>query len=346
MKAYLKWLYGYKNFGDELLFLWVLERIFKNNPIEELVVEAGDPERLQRWLNQNYNPFLNPDWKKKIHIVGIQQHKSRKKTHIMNMLGRGKYKKYFKFFWGGEVLNEERPSPHDGRNLVLLYRHSLKHKNFALLWGLGPYKKKKTQRLYKYILPRAQTIVTREKYSYAVAQHILDKKGKSKKNLYLYQDFSLSVLQKAAHMLAKETEGEVLIDTMLKEENPEIGTREVDTTGKGYVLININSYIFNKKSMERIQDFCTTYSHCQKIYFPCDMTNDIKYFESIKKVVPNLVLFDRTKHSLIETLRLFYNAKSWLGARLHFLYPLKAYNRPLEALVYKEKIKKLIIQVD
>jgi hypothetical protein len=45
----------------------------------------------------------------------------------------GKYKHLFKFFGGGEVLSDERPFPHDGRNLPLLFNYSIRKKQFVLL---------------------------------------------------------------------------------------------------------------------------------------------------------------------------------------------------------------------
>ncbi|MDO4713235.1 MAG: hypothetical protein Q4B28_00820 [bacterium] len=53
MHIYLKGYYGYKNFGDELLFFGVVEEIFRHYPVEELVVEVGDPQRMQQRVKKN-----------------------------------------------------------------------------------------------------------------------------------------------------------------------------------------------------------------------------------------------------------------------------------------------------
>ncbi|NOZ44925.1 MAG: hypothetical protein GXP45_07445 [bacterium] len=49
---------------------------------------------------------------------------------------RNPYQDYYKFFGGGEVLNEERPFPYDGWNLYFGY-HLWKSKSlFSLLGGI------------------------------------------------------------------------------------------------------------------------------------------------------------------------------------------------------------------
>ncbi|MEI7919127.1 MAG: hypothetical protein WCH65_02735 [bacterium] len=48
-------------------------------------------------------------------------------------MGQGKYKKIYKFFGGGEVLSDERPFPHDGRNIPLLFNYSVRKGKFVLL---------------------------------------------------------------------------------------------------------------------------------------------------------------------------------------------------------------------
>ena len=53
MKGFLKGYYGYKNFGDELLLLGVISYITQQYALDELVIEAGDPIRLESWLDRH-----------------------------------------------------------------------------------------------------------------------------------------------------------------------------------------------------------------------------------------------------------------------------------------------------
>jgi polysaccharide pyruvyl transferase WcaK-like protein len=41
MEGYLRGYYGYKNFGDELLFFGVVRRLFAKYPLTKLFVEVG-----------------------------------------------------------------------------------------------------------------------------------------------------------------------------------------------------------------------------------------------------------------------------------------------------------------
>ena len=73
--------------------------------------------------------------------------------------------------------------------------------------------------------------------------------------------------------------------------------------------------------------------------------NDDKFcFSTIKKYISGLEMYDWTKHSLIESLSLFYHADGGIGARLHFLLPLRLYGKPIVAIPYADKINKLIIK--
>lgn len=329
MKALLKWLYGYKNFGDEMLFLWLIDRIWQNYDIKKLCVEVGDKERIDRWLVEN-KEFIGHMFDK-LDTFEISQNRWKKLTHIMTILGLNPYKKYFKFFWWWEVLNQERPFPHDWRNIPILYNRTVRHKNFVLLGWVWKDTKLRTRMLYKYLLPKAQKTVTREKFSY---QHALKYSYKVEQ----FQDFSLSVLNAAKKKLESQ---EHSVFHSLKEKLTQLfGHKEQQK----YVLININSYIYNQDSIDKIKKFCDKYSNCKKIYFPCDMEDDLKYFDLLQEEIEDLVMFDWTEHTLLETLKLFWDCEAGLWARLHFLYPLKVFSKPLEPLVYKDKVRKLILE--
>jgi hypothetical protein len=110
-----------------------------------------------------------------------------------------------------------------------------------------------------------------------------------------------------------------------------------------YILINLNKKSRNPENIEIIRSFTKKYPDAKKIFFPCDIQDDLKLFSLLRAEIPELELFDWTKHSLMESLHLFFAAQAGIGARLHFLYPLKIFAIPFEAIVYSDKVRKLIL---
>jgi polysaccharide pyruvyl transferase WcaK-like protein len=76
---------------------------------------------------------------------------------------------------------------------------------------------------------------------------------------------------------------------------------------------------------------------------PCDINYDTIFFAELKERFPDMILRDWTTCSLDQTLAMLAGARFGIGARLHFLYVLKVAKVPFEALVYQEKVKKLIL---
>lgn len=309
-KAYLKWYYGYKNFGDELLFFGVVDRIFSQNPeIEELVVEVGNKVWMEYRVKKNHDKYLSQDYYQKITFVEIKQHRWKQLTHLLSFLGFGKYRTYFKFFGWWEVLSDERNFPHDGRNLPILFFSTIRNKRFMLLGGIGKPQKRRTKILYNFLLPRAKGIITREQTSYQTAL-------KRNPLVTIHQDFSENIIQNIECKNNKEPDS--------------------------YVLINCNIKSRNTEAKQDIINFCQTHSQHKKIFFPCDMNDDMYCFFDLQQDIPDLEMYDRTKHSFPDSLCLFKFATAAIWARLHFLLPLKLYKRPFIAIKYAEKIYKMI----
>lgn len=310
MDAFLKGFYGYKNFWDEMLFFWLVNWIDASYDISKLVVESWDHIRLEDRIKDNKNylwPILD-----KLEIVPINPYKLRYLSHALNLFGLGKYRNFFKFFGWWEVLDDSRKFPHDWRNISLLYNTTIRKKRFVLLWWIWTSKKKLTKSLYAFIIPRARNIICREKVSYHIAK-------KYNPEAIEYEDFSLTILKTFAKSPGKKT----------KPPFP-------------YILINLTPKSRWKESLNKIQSFCEDYPKHKKIFFPCDINDDLQYFIQLKKSIPEIELYNRTKHSLDETLELFYNSDWGIWARLHFLYPLKIFKKNYQALVYEEKIEKMI----
>ena len=310
MEGYLRGYYGYKNFWDELLFFGVIKELFVKYSLTKLFVEVGNKQWMEDRVWENYQGLLTEKQLNSIKFVGAKQHKYKLVTHIINFLGLGKYKKTFKFFGGGEVLSDERPFPHDGRNIPLLFNYSVQKKQFVLLGGIGKSTKWQTEKLYNYLLPRAEKIVVRDRDSYQIAKKF------NPENTVLYNDFA--------------------------QETIESFKPKASSSKQKYILININKQMVNHENISKIKAFCAKYPNHKKIFFPCDMNDDTHCFPIIKKYISDLENYDWTKYPLAESLSLFHHADAGIWARLHFLLPLKLYDKPIVAIPYADKINKLM----
>jgi polysaccharide pyruvyl transferase WcaK-like protein len=169
----LKWYYGYKNFGDEVLLLWVVPYLFTNYPLDHLYIETADKNWLDTRLTR-HDELLGEVSNK---ITLIDKHTARD------------YKRDELFLWWGEVLTDGRPFPYNGRNYLLRYPMTILRGSYHLLWGIGTPKKRLSARLWKFLVGKAKTVVVREKRSYEIAgRYRAD--GKT----VLYHDFAEDVL--------------------------------------------------------------------------------------------------------------------------------------------------------
>lgn len=361
MNIFLKWFYGYKNFGDELLLLGVLNYLQEHYTIENIVIEAEDKIWLEHRIRKN-KMFLG-DVYKKIHYQALITSKVGKALDILKrVFWKDKYKSYHKFFWGGEVLNPERSWLHSWRNLYWYYIFGNKNPQYSLIGGVWKITHPKHKKLYKKILPKAQKIILREKDSYKIVCDFLkDELGLPTDNVELYQDFSLSILEQSLNIFqqqeqpnsqASQTKRYQKIKSDVTQWAEKVvnflktwvlETQKPIQSQEEYILINITANRTDDETVNKISKFAEEYATTRKFFFPCDIKDDLPLYEALKEKIPDLEIFNRTEYSLIETLHLLYHAKAGIGARLHFLYPLKVFNRPLEAIVYKDKVRKLIL---
>ena len=308
MKIYLKWFYWYKNFWDEVILFWLLNYLQKEYNPDEIVLEVWDVEWIQNRFSKN-KIYLQPGIEDKIDFVENKVI-SKRFRQILSFFGINKYKKYFKVFGGWEVLDESRNFPHDWWNLVLLHHYSIRKWKFILVGGVWTSEKFRTKRLFKYILPRAKKIICREKTSFERVNSYW------KNNAILYDDFSKNIFESGQKS---------------KEEKN--------------LLINISPKYFNKENLENIKKFVEKYSsNCKKIFFPADINLDKVLFTDIRKIVPDLEIYDRTKHNLQDTIDLFSNCIRWIWSRLHFLYPLKLFWKKFENISTSDKVRKSLIE--
>ncbi len=362
-KGFLKCYYWYKNWWDELLLMWVIPFLFKRYKLEKLYIEVWDRKFVLDFFEKN-NKFIK-DYKNKIELIPKDDVN---KYNIKNCL---------KFFWWWEVLTDEieiKPKKNVGSgkktmkfsrkskkfldlskldeiekvdeidqivenikkskfskfmsdllfmtksfaskyfarawwNYYLKYYNDIQKWNFVLLWWITKPHKPTTKLLYNLMLPKAKEIVCRDSVSYQLALTY-------NKKSFLYDDFGRDFLKNES--------------ILLKSSNSK------------YILININSKAFSDENLQKILDFVEKFKNYKKIFFPCDLKDDLQYFEVFKKYIPKLELYNWTEHTLEEILSLFKNAKAWIWTRLHFLISLQYYKVYFEPIVYAEKIYKLI----
>jgi polysaccharide pyruvyl transferase WcaK-like protein len=140
--------------------------------------------------------------------------------------------------------------------------------------GIGKPSKSWTEKLYAYVLPKAEKILVRDKDSLQIAKKL------NPESTVLYQDFAQETIETIQH--------------------------KISTIKQRYILININKQMVNKENIHKIIEFCSQYPDHKKIFFPCDMNDDKFCFSHIKKYVSGLEMYDWTKKTLEESLSLFY----------------------------------------
>lgn len=308
MKLYVKGFYGYKNFGDEVILFGLLNFLQKQYNPEKIVVEVWDLQRIQSRVNMNLE-FLDQWVLDKLDFVENSEI-SKRFRQILSILWFGKYRDFFKVFGGWEVLDESRKFPHDGRNLAILHHKNILKKQFILVGGIWKNSQNKTKFLFKFLLPKAQKIYCREKTS-------LSRASKYGWDCKLIDDFCTDALSRKKIETKKDK--------------------------KSNILINISPKYFCENNLKKIENFVWNASpDCDKIFFPADINLDKDYYSEIIKNIPNLQIYDRTKHKLVDTINLFENCVWWIWSRLHFLYPLKYFWKDFESLSDSDKIKKNI----
>lgn len=177
---------------------------------DEIDILCGDPQWLEQWVLQH--KYFMPPLFHKLHFLP--------KPNLIEQIKMffGNYQKKYDLiiFGGGEVLDESRRFPHDGRNIPLLYRNYVSNNKFILLGGFGEHKKHRTKVLHQMLFDQAQFIGARDVRSMKQAQFYV--KDNEKKKIKLFGDFCLSLLEE--------------VQEIFKQENIE------NTKGK-YVLINL-----------------------------------------------------------------------------------------------------------
>ena len=264
------------------------------------------------FLNKNFSPkniFIDC-WDKNWLNFWLEKNEKYldKKNYICVQNQKPKFDLLVLWWWDGFSAN----FPHNWFNYLIKYFSKIKSKNFVILGGVStPIWNQKY--LYNYILPRAKKIILREKYSFELAK-------KYNQNSYLYEDFAFESLVKWS---------KTNIDINLDKWN--------------YVVYNVNKYVENSETIWKCINFYEKNKIFDQVYMPFDMNyNDQKYYEILKKYIPNLKFWDWTRYSLDENIKFLACSKAWIWARLHFLIVMKYFWKTFLPFVYQEKVQKFL----
>lgn len=315
MRFYLKGYYGYKNLWDEFLLLGLLSWLSwvsaQEGSIEHIVIETKNKERLTARLSENKQYFTVP-------------------LEVITAVGPDNiYKKdptYIKLFGGGEVISDARPFPYNGRNYLMKFADTIFRNRFWILWGVWTERKIGTKWLYTQILWRAERVVVREKSSFDVA-------SKYTKKAQLYHDFCLNLLEQVLPRKAKKP-------LPTNTSSSKIATSKTTQN----ILINVNTYIRNSTTKEKIKELTKQFPEATFWFMPAEIWSDDTLFAQIQEIIPTIKLYDRTEYSVEETCKFIQTIDYGLAARLHVLLLLDYFGVPFTALIYQEKIVKMLAE--
>lgn len=174
MIIYLKWYYGHKNFGDELLLFGVLDYLKNTFQAKTVYIESQNTAWLQQRFSQNTS--LLPAW-----LVVIP---CKKRSNLFT-------KRDLTVFWWWEAVTDARGFPYNGWTYMFWFFWTIITWKYIVLWGVGTIRFVSTNWLYNLFLWNAQNIIVRDAWSYSIAK-------KFNKNTTLYHDFAYDVLEKIA----------------------------------------------------------------------------------------------------------------------------------------------------
>lgn len=308
---YLKWYYGYKNFGDELLMLWVINYLFEHYPLEILYIEVWDKERCQSRLEKHIS-FL---WDRLCNVRLISKH------DIVSVIRYSIIDPWVhKFLWWWEVFAPARGWFHGWWNMYILYFFSFWIKNVTLLGWISKAHTRPFRLLYQLTLPFCHNIILRENISYEyVTTHY-----RSKNKTILYHDFAYDIIQHPA--LSILTEEQLASKTWLL---------------CPYILVNTNPYVDMSTLTKKLSTLTKNVSNSLFVYFSAD-EEDKPFFNYISVNIwhNKLTMFDWTKYDLLTTMSVYFYCQMGVWVRLHFLAVLYRLDKECQFVTYQEKVDK------
>jgi len=310
---YLKWYYGYKNFGDEVLLIGVLQYIFAHYPLEKLYIEVDNEWRTRQWLSR-HEAYI-PDLLCKLELVP-----KRNKRHVF--LYAFFRPRIHKFLWWGEIFTPARWRFHGWRNMFFLYFLSFWTGNVTLLGWISRPTSRSYRLLYRLTIPSCASCILREQTSYEYACVYRKKQG----NTILYHDFAYDVVNSPyVSILAKN---DLVSKTWLV---------------CPYILCNTMPHIDMTLLTQKLTRLTETYS-CPHVVYMAWWKEDALMYRHIEKTYPDIHIhyFDWTLYDISTIISVYMYATAWLVVRLHLLAMLCRCQKPYDCIVYQEKITKFL----
>ena len=321
MHLLIKWFYGYKNLWDELIIFSLLNRADERFNPEKISIECGDEKWMEDWILK-HRDFLIPWIIKKLNF--LPRPNLKEKIKICLWMKRNLYDYIILGWW--EVIDESRDFLHRGWNLFFQYRRSIKQWITAIVWGLGANKKLWTSFLQNFLVKNANIILLRDQNSFELTKKILEQNWQNREEKAEYDwDLTLSLLEETKEFFTEE---------------------KTKSKRDPYYLVNFSPLCDKEKSLKKIRKFADSHKNIQPIYIACNEHEDKSFFDDIQEILPNCEIFDRTQANIAETLKLFYCAEWGIGARLHFLYILKFFEKEFVKLHDSHKIQVNLSDLD
>jgi hypothetical protein len=176
------------------------------------------------------------------------------------------------------------------------------------------------------LVKNANIIILRDQNSFELTKDILEQDWQNREEKVEYDwDLTLSLLEETKQIFTEE---------------------KIKSKRDPYYLVNFSQLCDKEKSFKLIRKFADSHINTQPIYIACNKTEDEKFYKDIQEILPNCEIFDRTQANIAETLKLFYCAEGWIGARLHFLYILKFFWKEFVKLHDSHKIQVNLSDLD
>lgn len=302
MRAYLKGYYWYQNLGDEILLFGVLQYCYEKLAITDCVIECDD--KLLRMQDRiEKHQELIPQG---LSYTLVPRPKRRQQLKNMIQSACGLFP--LLILGGGEVINTIHAFPHNGRNYIIQYRGNILRWNYIILGGVTLRNKKDL--IGNFLIKNAKVLVLRDETSRSAAHHINPK-------AIHYQDFAIQVIRHYQKSIDPKTKAD-------------------------YMLINLHPSKINSETIGRIQACIDEHRGADLWFVSCDIRHDVTCYHQLKAHIPRLQYYDWTQQDILCIMRFFSAAKAGIGARLHFLLPLQLLWVPFQALVYHDKVKKVL----
>lgn len=367
--GYLKWYYGYKNMGDELLALGVVNYLFSAYPLEKLYIEVDNVDWFLTRLKRN-KKFI---WDNLCKLELVPK-ANKNKTFFLSVLSP----KTHIFLWGWEVFTPARGWFYWWWNMFILYFWKFFAKKVTLLGGISKPTTNWFNTLYKLTLPYAKDIILRDKASYT---YVLSTYKRSRKPI-LYHDFAYDIVycQSVSILTQKELMSKTWLHCpyLLVNTNPHIDmsilTQKLSILTKKHPQKNVVYFpcwfddkpyfkqialLFWKTEVDiNLDDFLQTEVDKNDANYPLEVDNnlDIKQLDSVSEetadkswqtdvdtpVYWDIQLFDWTKHDVDTIVAVCLYATMGLGVRLHFIAVLSWLGIPVDYVVYQEKVDKFL----